>query len=95
MLRIGYYAAINNTLAEMQHIHDHNRRPDPHHVRHCFDYLRQAFVCAADTNLEPVNFELGGATGWGYQRTCRNFDAVKEWSEKWRSWDPSIKLPER
>ncbi|MCJ1367573.1 hypothetical protein MMC16_006707 [Acarospora aff. strigata] len=95
MLRVGYYAAIDGTLADKQHIHDHNRRPDPHHVRHCFDYLRQALMCAADTNLEPVDFELGGTTGWGVSRTCRNFDAVKEWSGQWSSWDSSIKRPDK
>lgn len=95
MLRISYYAALDGTIAEMQHVHDHNKRPDPHHIRHCFDYLRQALMCAADTNLELVDFRLGGATGFGCQRTCRNFQAVKDWSERWRSWDPSLQLPDK
>lgn len=73
----------------MQHVHDHNKRPDPHHLRHCFDYLRQSLMCAADTNLEPVDLELGGVTGWKFQRTCRNFEAVKEWAEENRHW-PSL-----
>jgi len=94
MLRIGYYAALNGDLAAMQHIHDHNKRPDPHHVRHCFDYLRQSLMCAADTNLEPVDFELGGVTGWAFERTCRDFEAVKEWAGLNRAWDEGIKGPE-
>ena len=65
----------------MQGVHDHNKRPDPHHLRHCFDYLRQAFICMADTNLEPVDMELGGVTGWRFDRTCRDFQAVKDWAE--------------
>lgn len=88
MLRISYYAALNGTITEMQKTDDPNKRPDPHHVRHCFDYLRQALMCAADTNLEPVDLELRGATGWGYERTCRNFQVVKDWSDRWRSWGP-------
>ena len=69
---------------------DENKRPDPHHTRHCFDYLRQSLMCNADTNLEPVDFKLGGVTGWKYDRSCRNFDAVKDWADKWHSWDPSL-----
>ena len=95
MLRVGYYAALNGNIADMQHIHDHNKRPDPHHLRHCFDYLRQSLICNADTNLEPVDFELGGVTGWKFERTCRNFDKVKEWAEEWHSWDAAIEQPGR
>ena len=94
MLRIGYYAALNGNLMDLQHEHDHNKRPDPHHLRHCFDYLRQSLMCTADTNLEPVDFELGGVTGWNFERTCRDFRQVKEWAESNRAWDPKIKLPE-
>ena len=95
MLRVSFYAALNGALDEMQRIHDHNKRPSPHHVRHCFDYLRQALMCAADTNLEPVDYQLGGATGFGYERKCRNFQAVKDWSDRWRSWDPAVQQPNK
>ena len=91
MLRVGYYAALDGTIAEMQHVHDHNKRPDPHHLRHCFDYLRQSLMCAADTNLEPVDVGLGGVTGWSFRRTCRDFGAVKEWAEEWGSWDEGLR----
>ncbi|KAF4628597.1 hypothetical protein G7Y89_g9558 [Cudoniella acicularis] len=94
ILRVGYYAALDGTLAEMQHQHDHNKRPDPHHLRHCFDYLRQALMCAADTNLEPVDFELGGVTGWKYNRKCRDFEAVKDWADQWRSWPDDLESAE-
>ncbi|PQE18775.1 Tat pathway signal sequence protein [Rutstroemia sp. NJR-2017a WRK4] len=86
ILRIGYYAALDGSLEDMQHVHDHNKRPDPHHLRHCFDYLRQALMCAADTNLEPVDLELGGVTGWRFERKCRDFEAVKKWAEANRHW---------
>ena len=84
MLRIGYYSALSSNFSDSEHAKDVNHRPDPHHLRHCFDYLRQSIMCDADTNLEPVNMELGGVTGWKYERTCRNFAHVKEWAEKWR-----------
>ncbi|CAG9998311.1 unnamed protein product [Clonostachys byssicola] len=51
------------------------------HVRHCFDYLRQSLICAGDTTLEPVDPKLGGVTGWGNLRVCRDFDEIKAWAE--------------
>jgi hypothetical protein len=59
------------------------------HMGHCFDYLRQALMCAADSNLEDNTVVNGtrGTTGMGSKRVCRNFDALKDWSEKWRSTD--------
>ncbi|KAK7948429.1 uncharacterized protein PG986_009315 [Apiospora aurea] len=27
----------------------------PFHIRHCFDYIRQALMCGADTNLEVLD----------------------------------------
>ncbi|MCJ1474998.1 hypothetical protein MMC13_003658 [Lambiella insularis] len=88
LLRIGFYAAVNGTLEEMQmqHMQDINQRPDPKHISHCFDYLRQALMCAVDTNLEAVDPVLGGSKGYGYARTCRDFDAVKAWSDEWAYW---------
>ncbi|KAF2205337.1 hypothetical protein GQ43DRAFT_362708, partial [Delitschia confertaspora ATCC 74209] len=65
--------------AELQH---HLR---PAHQRHCFDYLRQSILCAADSNLEPVDFGLGGVTGWGSSRKCRDYSELVSWAEKWKS----------
>ena len=50
----------------------------PAHVRHCIDYLRQSLMCHADTNLEPIIEELGGATGFGSEHKCRNFEKIKD-----------------
>ena len=96
MLRIGYYSALNSVSVDMdidtdaKHSEDINHRPDPHHLRHCFDYLRQSIMCDADTNLEPVSMKLGGVTGWKYQRTCRDYEKVKEWAERWRKEDDLV-----
>ena len=60
-------------------------RTDPVHMRHCFDYLRRAIMCAADTNLEAVSQENRVTTGWGSTRTCRDYSAVKAWAESWRN----------
>ncbi|RAK95912.1 uncharacterized protein BO80DRAFT_312700, partial [Aspergillus ibericus CBS 121593] len=79
-LREVYYAAVDGRLSHMTEEHDH--QTDPHHVRHCFDYLRQSLMCSADTNLEPVTKDLKGVTGWGFTRTCRDLDSVKRWAEE-------------
>ncbi|MCJ1326859.1 hypothetical protein MMC10_003525 [Thelotrema lepadinum] len=87
VLRVGFWAAFDGTWEEKQLLKDHNRRPDMHHIRHCFDYLRQSLMCMADTNLEPVDMEVMGATGWGFQRTCRDFDGLRTWAAEWKSWE--------
>ncbi|KAF1849035.1 uncharacterized protein K460DRAFT_428459 [Cucurbitaria berberidis CBS 394.84] len=80
---------INAFLEEQIKHPEHAHGLATGHVKHCFDYLRQALMCAADTNLEDTSVEDGeeGAPGWGSKRVCRDFDAVKEWSKKWREGD--------
>lgn len=68
-------------------------KPDMHmapgHVRHCIDYLRQSLICAADTTLEPIDEKLGGVTGFGNQRKCRDIVAVIAWTDKCRGHNQS------
>lgn len=56
------------------------------HLNHCFDYLRQAVMCAGDMTLEPaVEYkEIGrkGVAGWGVEHRCRNFQAMKDFAEE-------------
>lgn len=90
-LRVAYYGALAadpQDEASREHGGDRNDHDDPHHVRHCFDYLRQSLMCAVDTNLEPVDMTLGGSTGWGTTKTCRDFGAVKNWAERFRAEPP-------
>jgi len=97
-IRLAYYDALNETYnqdfspsaASLDYtspdaqVDAANSHKDPHHIRHCFDYLRQALMCAADTNLEVIDWKIGGSTGWGFERQCRNYDEVVAWAEKWR-----------
>jgi len=58
-----------------------------HHSAHCFDYLRQSILCAADTNLEG---ETEGGPGWGSRHQCADYDAVLAWANehsamRWRT----------
>lgn len=50
-----------------------------HHSAHCFDYLRQAIMCAADTSLEGKT-EAG--PGWGSKHECTDYDALLAWADK-------------
>ena len=75
-----YYLAISHESTEVEDA----KGP---HIRHCFDYLRQSLMCAADSSLEPRVPSLGGATGWGFPRRCHDYDELKEWTTKWRAND--------
>ena len=70
---------VNEKDGDEQHI--------PRHMRHCFDYLRQSLMCAADATLEPVDAALGGVTGWGAERVCRDYAALAGWAEERRASD--------
>lgn len=89
-LRIAYYGALAADPQDSMEHADHNDHDDPHHVRHCFDYLRQSLMCAADTNIEPVDMTLGGSTGWGTFKMCRDFGAVRNWAEAHRAEPPPL-----
>ncbi|KAH0596114.1 hypothetical protein MHUMG1_05975 [Metarhizium humberi] len=59
----------------------------PEHLIHCWDYLRQSIMCAGDTSLEWVHrldSPPGETSGWGFQHTCKNFDAIFDWAESHR-----------
>ena len=59
--------------------------PNPHHhAKHCFDYLRQALICAADSTVEPGNATTKFVTGSGVVHECRDFDGLFEWTEQRR-----------
>lgn len=64
-LRRGFYAALKGPKS--------NLHVDTAHVRHCIDCLRQSLLCAADTNMETIDMEVRGVTGWG-PRKCRDID---------------------
>ena len=62
------------------------------HNDHCFDYLRNAVMCMADTTLEGQIEREGwdgeaGTDGTGAVHVCRSWDEVKGWAEKRRLYD--------
>ncbi|KAF2969099.1 hypothetical protein GQX73_g4494 [Xylaria multiplex] len=76
-IRHGYWAAIDGL--------EPGHKAEPGHIRHCIDYLRQSIMCNADTNLEPINKDLGGVTGFGFTRKCRDIVQIMAWADKWRT----------
>ena len=90
MIRLGYFAAVD----ELERPHGkHSQRPreqdmDGHasytgtwHLAHCFDYLRQAILCAGDTTIEWAREAEEGANpsqvdGWGIEHQCRSSKAI-------------------
>lgn len=67
------------------------------HTAHCFHYLRQAILCAADTTLEPggTNMKLANgdkvAAGVETVHTCRDWRQVYDWMEnQHKTWTPDM-----
>lgn len=61
---------------------EHGTRVDPPHIVHCFDYLRQSLMCAADTNLEVLD-KNRKTNGWGREKKCRDYWSVVEFAERY------------
>lgn len=74
--------AGNTTLDERKLIHND----------HCFNYLRNAIMCTADTTLEgQIEGEdwdgEAGTDGTGAMHVCKNWDEVVSWAERNRLYD--------
>jgi len=99
MLRVAYFAnQQTNTTADANQNPIHNHESHTHtqvnthdhdhasssHLLHCFDYLRQALMCSADTSLEPLRSSTlttnPGVDGWGVTHQCRDYGEVMEWA---------------
>jgi hypothetical protein len=57
------------------------------HVSHCFNYLRQAIMCAADPTVESLteSQEEDGSVrlsdeGWETTHICRNWELLKDYA---------------
>ena len=77
---IAYHAARSDTNEEPELF---GTRIAPSHIRHCFDYLRRAIMCASDTNLEVVDRVKRTTNGWGQEKRCRDYGEVFRFAEKW------------
>ena len=76
MLRRVYYTSFLNLEPDPM-------IEDPHrHARHCFDFLRQAVMCAGDTAIEYEDPTRNGITGVGSTHQCVDYDRIFAWSEE-------------
>ncbi|PKK42869.1 hypothetical protein CI102_11916, partial [Trichoderma harzianum] len=54
--------------------------PVDNHVEHCFDYLRQSIMCAADMTIEKARVDPDGhrraVDGWETTHQCRDWGKV-------------------
>ena len=58
-----------------------------YHASHCFNYLRQAIMCNADSTLEGAGLGSGAPDGSGQTHSCRNRKESIEWLEANRADD--------
>ncbi|KAK5124979.1 hypothetical protein LTR85_001169 [Meristemomyces frigidus] len=63
-----------------QEIYDVLLKHQEDHVFHCFDYIRQALMCAGDMTVEWPRTEPDGrrfaVDGWGITHECKSWDAI-------------------
>jgi hypothetical protein len=52
---------------------------DPVHLAHCYDYLRQAIMCAGDTTIEG---KTKYGDGWGSSHQCKDIDSIMAWADE-------------
>ncbi|KAK4182493.1 hypothetical protein QBC35DRAFT_395877 [Podospora australis] len=56
------------------------------HANHCFNYLRQVVLCAADFTLEGPDMipEPGESPlrGWGVEHKCWSWKKMEEWRDR-------------
>ncbi|KAL0955850.1 hypothetical protein HGRIS_002052 [Hohenbuehelia grisea] len=56
------------------------------YTHHCFQYLRQSILCAADTTIEPLD-EAAGRPKSNATHTCRDWQQVHGWmSDRQSEW---------
>lgn len=69
----------------------------PPHIAHCLQYLKQLFLCNADTTLEPYDFLKRDFASHpvGATRTCRNWAAVyAAAAENFSNWTALVQAGE-
>ncbi|KAK1957580.1 hypothetical protein LY78DRAFT_726910 [Colletotrichum sublineola] len=80
MTRAGFFAARDGRMDTV----------NTTHLYHCWDYLRQAIMCAGDTTLEWKPADDIGSTGWGYQHVCKDYTTLFNFAEANRYSDKKV-----
>ncbi|KAL0955849.1 hypothetical protein HGRIS_002051 [Hohenbuehelia grisea] len=86
-----YEVSVWHQLRCLNHIRAfmNSENGDYQRTKHCFHYLRQSILCAADTTLEPIRLAPGPAPAGGrlsssddgVVHTCRDWSQVFEMTE--------------
>lgn len=81
-----------NTLQVSVDLGFANKVRNPWHVTHCFEYIRQAIMCAGDVALEgaattfphdpETGRDLGGSDGWDAKHVCKDYSQIYAYLEK-------------
>ncbi|KAK2061438.1 hypothetical protein LY76DRAFT_603285 [Colletotrichum caudatum] len=86
--------AVNGSAAVDMHSHipeGAQGSEEPWHLQHCFEYLRQAIMCAGDVALEgtQTTFPPGwtGSDGWDAKHVCKDYKQVYDYLDKNRALD--------
>lgn len=91
LMRYAWYGALVRGGDILNHPEDIPNWPPGtelrEHIDHCFDMMRQTIECLADPGLEPFVKGDGhtpqrGASGYGANHVCRDFDGLMEWVEE-------------
>ncbi|KAK8139506.1 hypothetical protein PG984_002886 [Apiospora sp. TS-2023a] len=95
MIREMYFASVHGDKADVYGEESLSgtelRQQQMVHIGHCFDYLRQAVMCAGDMTLEGAmllpNGQIGpaGVDGWGATHQCRSWDQAVDWTLQHRA----------
>ena len=94
MIRLGYFAAVEQLRQSVDSSPTEHARTDAEHdlehvhelhLAHCFDYLRQAILCAGDTTIEWAREEGADerpsqVDGWDIEHQCRSSQAIYEFT---------------
>jgi hypothetical protein len=87
MIRSAYFHATTGKeppVTSTSHFSE-SKEHGPDHIAHCFDYLRQAIMCAADVTLEwgvqvPPGEQPSTINGWGIPHVCKDWDQAVDWT---------------
>lgn len=90
MLRTAFYRLLLDPGIGPQMSQFPNEFNLTKHLEHCFDYIRQGIMCAADPTIESVHHhaeDVAQDNGWGNTHICRSWDALKAFTESKRATD--------
>ena len=84
-IRPAFYAEQADQSEDLDLGHSRKR-----HAGHCFEYLRQSILCAADSSIEPAAAKQRDDhefLGWNVARQCRDYEQLKRRAEERRAFD--------